>query len=69
MAILFNANAQRLLEAIGFRKLNARVTYLSRESGAIVSERAPVFALDLSHGSLFDDINALGHLHLGTGSW
>jgi isovaleryl-CoA dehydrogenase len=69
VAILFRPNAQRLLEAFGFVKLDARVTYLKRDSGEIVTESAAVYALDLNGGSLIDDINALGHLHLGTGTW
>jgi isovaleryl-CoA dehydrogenase len=69
VAILFNTNAQRLLEAFGFTKLDARVTYLKRGSGELVTERAAVFALDLNRGPLVDDINAVGHLHLGTGTW
>jgi ribosomal protein S18 acetylase RimI-like enzyme len=69
VAILFSPNAQRLLESFGFVRLTARVTYLKRESGELVTEGAPVYALDLHGESLIDDVNALGHLHLGTGTW
>ncbi len=69
VAIMLTAHAQRLLESFGFVKLAAQATYLHRETGAMVVESAPVYALDLNRGCLIEDINALGHFHLGTGTW
>ncbi len=69
LAILFSANAERLLQSFGFRRLQAQVTYLERGSGQLTTESMPVFALDLNLGALVEDIDAAGRLHLGTGTW
>ena len=57
------------LTPFGFSRLQARVTYLRRDTAEMVVEPMPVFALDLNRGTLLDDIDALGQLHLGTGTW
>ena len=69
VAILFSANAEKLFRSFGFRKLEAQVTHLHRASGQLTTETMPVFALDLNLGCLVDDIEALGRLHLGLGTW
>jgi hypothetical protein len=63
VAILFSSNAERL-GSFGFRKLEARVTYLQRDSGQLATESMPVLALDLNLGSLVEDVDVLGRLHL-----
>ncbi len=69
LAILFTPNAEKLLRSFGFVQLEARVTYFQRDNGQLVVESMPAFALDLMSGSLVDDINARGCLHLGVGTW
>jgi isovaleryl-CoA dehydrogenase len=69
LAILFTPNAEKLLRSFGFVPLQARVTYVQRDSGQLVVETMPAFALDLTNGALIDDINARGCLHLGVGTW
>jgi isovaleryl-CoA dehydrogenase len=69
LAFLFSANAEKLLRSFGFVPLQARVTYCEREGGKLVVESMPAFALDLSSGSLVEDLNARGSLHLGVGTW
>jgi isovaleryl-CoA dehydrogenase len=69
VAILFSPNAERLLRSFGFTPLRAEVSYLHRTEGHLVVETMPVFALDLTGGSLLEDINTAGRLHLGTGTW
>lgn len=69
VAILFSPNAERLLRSFGFGCLKAKVTYLRRDTAEMATETMPVFALDLNRGSLVDDVDAVGQLHLGTGTW
>jgi isovaleryl-CoA dehydrogenase len=69
LAFLFTPAAEPLLRAFGFRRLRARVTYCRRDTGAPVAEDMPAYALDLHQGTLLDDLNARGALHLGVGSW
>jgi isovaleryl-CoA dehydrogenase len=69
VAILLGSNAEKLFHAFGFRKLEAQVTHFHRDSGQLTTETMPVFALDLNLGCLVDDIEALGRLHLGLGTW
>jgi alkylation response protein AidB-like acyl-CoA dehydrogenase/GNAT superfamily N-acetyltransferase len=69
LAFLFTPAAEPLLRSFGFRRLRARVTYLLRESGELVAESMPAYALDLGQGTLVDEIDARGALHLGTGTW
>lgn len=45
------------------------MTYFQRDSGELVVETMPAFALDLTGGNLLEDINARGSLHLGVGTW
>lgn len=69
VAILFSPNAERLLKSFGFARLRAKVTYLHRERCELITESMPVYTLDLNQGTLVDDMNAAGALHLGTGTW
>ena len=59
----------KLLRSFGFAPLQARVSYLERESGRLVVETMPAFALDLTGENVIEDINARGSLHLGVGTW
>jgi isovaleryl-CoA dehydrogenase len=69
LAFLFSPNAEKLLRSFGFVPLQAKVTYFAREDGRLVVETMPAFALDLTSGSLIEDISARGSLHLGVGTW
>jgi alkylation response protein AidB-like acyl-CoA dehydrogenase/GNAT superfamily N-acetyltransferase len=69
LAVLFSANAEKVLQMFGFRKLQGQLTYLQRGNGQLATESMPVLALDLNLGSLVEDIDAVGRLHLGTGTW
>lgn len=69
LAFLFTPAAEPLLRAFGFRRLRAHVTYCRPDTGALVAEGMPAYALDLHQGTLVDDLNARGSLHLGVGSW
>lgn len=69
LAFLFSPNAEPLLKTFGFRQLDARVTYLRRGWAELVTETMPAYSLDLGQGTLVEDVNARGTLHLGTGSW
>jgi alkylation response protein AidB-like acyl-CoA dehydrogenase/GNAT superfamily N-acetyltransferase len=69
LAFLLNPNAERLLRKMGFRPLQAQVTYLHPDSGVMVAEQAPAYALDLAGGTLVDELNVGGSLHLGVGTW
>jgi isovaleryl-CoA dehydrogenase len=69
LAFLLTPAAEPLLRSFGFRRLRARVTYCRRDTGELVTEAMPAYALDLNQGTLVDDLNARGSLHLGVGSW
>jgi alkylation response protein AidB-like acyl-CoA dehydrogenase/GNAT superfamily N-acetyltransferase len=69
LAFLLTPAAEHLLRSFGFRPLKARVTYRRRDTGSLVTESMPAHALDLHQGTLVDDLNAHGSLHLGLGSW
>ncbi len=61
--------ADRLLKKFGFRPLQAKVTYQKRDSAELVVEQSPAYALDLAGGTLVEELNARGTLHLGVGTW
>jgi alkylation response protein AidB-like acyl-CoA dehydrogenase/GNAT superfamily N-acetyltransferase len=61
--------ADRLLKKFGFRPLQAKVTYWKRDTGELVVEQSPAYALDLAGGTLVEELNARGSLHLGVGTW
>jgi alkylation response protein AidB-like acyl-CoA dehydrogenase/GNAT superfamily N-acetyltransferase len=69
VAILLTPNAEHMLQSFGFARIKAQVTYVQREGGEMVVESMPVLALDLHRGTLLEDINGVGRLHLGTGTW
>jgi isovaleryl-CoA dehydrogenase len=69
LAFLWNPVAGKLLQKFGFRPLRAAVSYLHRETGELVRESTPAIALDLGGGTLVDDLNTRGSLHLGVGAW
>jgi alkylation response protein AidB-like acyl-CoA dehydrogenase/GNAT superfamily N-acetyltransferase len=69
VAFLWNPAPEPLLKKFGFRRLTVRITYLHRDTGKLVVEQTPAFALDLVGGTLVDDLNARGSLHLGKGIW
>jgi isovaleryl-CoA dehydrogenase len=69
LAFLWSPIAERLLRKLSFRPLQARVTYLHPETGELVVEQTPALALDLAGGTLVDELNARGSLHLGVGTW
>jgi alkylation response protein AidB-like acyl-CoA dehydrogenase/GNAT superfamily N-acetyltransferase len=69
VAFLWNPAAERLLQKFGFRRLKAKVTYRHRDTGELVLEQTTACALDLGGGTLVDDLDARGALHLGVGAW
>jgi isovaleryl-CoA dehydrogenase len=69
LAFLFSPAAEPLLRSFGFRRLGARVTYFRQGTTELVTETMPAHALDLGQGTLIEDIEARGTLHLGVGSW
>jgi alkylation response protein AidB-like acyl-CoA dehydrogenase/GNAT superfamily N-acetyltransferase len=69
LAFLFSPAAEPLLRSFGFTPLQAQVTYRKRDSGELVVESVPALALDLHRGTLVEDLNLRGSLHLGVGSW
>jgi alkylation response protein AidB-like acyl-CoA dehydrogenase/GNAT superfamily N-acetyltransferase len=69
LAFLWNPAAERLLQKFGFRRLQAKVSYRHRDTGELVVEGTPALALDLTGGTLLDDLHARGSLHLGLGAW
>jgi alkylation response protein AidB-like acyl-CoA dehydrogenase/GNAT superfamily N-acetyltransferase len=69
LAFLWSPIAERLLRRSGFRPLQTKVTYLNPDSAELVIEQTPAYALDLAGGTLVDELNARGSLHLGVGTW
>jgi isovaleryl-CoA dehydrogenase len=69
LAILLRPDAEPLLRSFGFRRLGARITYNRRDTGELITEDLPAYALDLAQGTLVDDLEARGSLHLGVGTW
>jgi alkylation response protein AidB-like acyl-CoA dehydrogenase/GNAT superfamily N-acetyltransferase len=69
LAFLWSPIAERLLRKMGFRPLQAKVTYLQPDTGELVVEQTPAYAMDLGGGTLVDELNARGSLHLGVGTW
>jgi isovaleryl-CoA dehydrogenase len=69
VAVLFSPAAEPLLKSFGFRRLQARLTYQRADVAELVFEEMPAYALDLHDGTLVDDVNACGRLHLGVGCW
>jgi isovaleryl-CoA dehydrogenase len=69
LAFLFTSAAEPLLKSFDFRRLQAKVTWFRRDTGELVEESLPAYALDLGGGSLVEDLNTLGSLHLGVGAW
>jgi isovaleryl-CoA dehydrogenase len=69
LAFLMTAAAEPLLRSFGFRRLSARLTYCRRGTAELIVEEMPAYALDLGQGTLVDDLNARGSLHLGAGTW
>jgi GNAT superfamily N-acetyltransferase len=69
VAILLRPAAEPLLRSFGFHRLRARLTYCRRDTGELIEEAMPAYALDLAGGSLVEDLNARGSLHLGVGTW
>lgn len=69
LAFLWNPTAERLLRKFGFGPLQAKVTYRHPDSGELVIEQTPAYALDLAGATLVDELNVRGSLHLGVGTW
>jgi isovaleryl-CoA dehydrogenase len=69
VAFLMTPAAEPLLRSFGFRRLQARLTWCRRDTGELVVEGMPAYALDLGQGTLVDDLDARGSLHLGVGTW
>jgi isovaleryl-CoA dehydrogenase len=69
LAILMRPAAEPLLRSFGFQRLRTRLTYHRRDTGELIEESMPAYALDPAGGTLVDDLNARGSLHLGVGTW
>jgi alkylation response protein AidB-like acyl-CoA dehydrogenase/GNAT superfamily N-acetyltransferase len=69
LAILIRPAAEPLLRSFGFHRLRVRLTYNRRDTGELIEESMPAYALDLAGGTLVEDLNARGFLHLGVGTW
>jgi alkylation response protein AidB-like acyl-CoA dehydrogenase/GNAT superfamily N-acetyltransferase len=69
LAFLWNPVAERLLQKFGFRRLKAKVSYRQRDTGELVVEEVPALALDLGGGTLVDEVNSRGSVHMGVGVW